>query len=280
MGLVGTLNGGPRMTKHDAPLPIRVIVAGAAGRMGQEVVRAVLAQPDLQLVACFDRVYGPEVVPPSSGARMASSLAELEGVEADVWVDFTVPAFVKTGVSWALEHGMVPLVGATGMGPEDRAELAALAERTGRGCLIAPNFALGAVLLMKFAAEAARYFPAAEIIELHHERKVDAPSGTARLTADRMSAVRQQAGLPSEPLEAGEEAIAGVRGGACGSIRVHSVRLPGLLAHQEVLLGGTGELLTLRHDSLSRESFMPGVVLAIRKASSIRGLIVGLENLL
>jgi 4-hydroxy-tetrahydrodipicolinate reductase len=197
-----------------------------------------------------------------------------------VWVDFTVPAVVKTGVCWALEHRLVPLVGTTGMDSEDRAELAALAERTGTGCLIAPNFALGAVLLMKFAAEAARYFPAAEIIELHHERKVDAPSGTARLTADRMTAARLEAGWTSGPIEAGDEAIAGVRGGACGSVRVHSVRLPGLLAHQEVLLGGTGEVLTLRHDSLSRESFMPGVVLAIRKASSIRGLVVGLEQLL
>ena len=268
------------MKTFNAGSPIRVVVAGAAGRMGQEVVRAVQAQSDLHLVACLDQVYGPEAMPPAPGVRMVGSLEALEGLEADVWVDFTVPAVVKAGVRWALEHGMVPLVGTTGMGPDDRAELALLCEQTGKGCLIAPNFALGAVLLMKFAAEAARYFPAAEIIELHHDRKLDAPSGTARLTADRMTVAREAAGLPLEPLATGDEAIAGVRGGEQGAVRVHSIRLPGLLAHQEVLLGGTGEVLTLRHDSLSRESFMPGVVLAIRKAASIQGLVVGLEHLL
>ena len=268
------------MRSIDEASPIRVVVAGAAGRMGQEVVRAVLAQKDLLLVACLDHVYGPDSVSPAPGVRMAGSFDGISDLDADVWVDFTIPAVVKAGVCWALEHGMVPLVGTTGMGPEDRAELALLCERTGKGCLIAPNFALGAVLLMKFAAEAARYFPAAEIIELHHDRKLDAPSGTARLTADRMTAAREAAGGPVEPLLAGDEAIAGVRGGEQGAVRVHSIRLPGLLAHQEVLLGGTGEVLTLRHDSLSRESFMPGVVLAIRKAASIEGLVVGLEQLL
>jgi len=267
-------------TDQDSRSPVRVIVAGATGRMGSEVVRAVLAQPDLRLVACLDVAFPVDAEPLAAGCRMASDRSFLEGLEADVWVDFTVPDSVLGGVRWALERGIVPLVGTTGLDADAREEIAGLCERVGKGCLLAPNFALGAVLLMKFAAEAARYFPAAEIVELHHDRKLDAPSGTARLTAERMTAARFDAGLPLEPIRAGDESIEGVRGGVSGAVRVHSLRLPGLLAHQEVLLGGTGEVLTLRHDSLSRESFMPGVVLAIRKASTLQGLVVGLEHLL
>jgi len=177
------------------------------------------------------------------------------------------------------------VIGTTGFGPEDVDRLRRAAEARGLGGVIAPNFAIGAVLLMRFAAEAAPHFPTVEIIELHHDRKLDAPSGTALLTAERIAASRRESGAEAGPgaakaPEAGEEKVAGVRGGAASGVRIHAVRLQGLVAHQEVIFGGLGQTLTIRHDSISRESFMPGVILAIRRVPGLRTLVYGLDDLL
>lgn len=244
---------------------IRVLVTGARGRMGQEVVRAVTGAPDMEVVAQVDQ--GDDL------------LAAFQDSRPDVMVDFTVPEAVKSNIRAALEAHVIPIVGTTGLGPEDLEEIRGLCETHGTPALIAPNFALGAVLLMRFAAEAARYFPDAEIIEMHHERKVDAPSGTAAKTAEMIAAAaeRPPVGDPSGAFEK----FAGSRGGkAAGEVRVHSVRLPGFVASQEVIFGGPGQRLALRHDSIDRASFMPGVLIAVRKARSLPGLVYGLENLL
>jgi 4-hydroxy-tetrahydrodipicolinate reductase len=244
---------------------IRVLVTGAAGRMGREVVKAVTEAGDMEVVATVGR-----------GDGLPAALAD---ARPDVMVEFSTPEAVMGNVRAALRAGVVPLVGTTGIGPGDVEELRGLCAETGVGCLIAPNFALGAVLLMRFAEEAARYFPDVEIIEMHHERKKDAPSGTAAKTAEMIAAAR--AGTPLPAPDGAFESFPGARGGrAAGEIPVHSVRLPGFVASQEVLFGGPGQRLTLRHDSIDRASFMPGVVLAIRKARGITGLVYGLEHLL
>jgi 4-hydroxy-tetrahydrodipicolinate reductase len=244
----------------------RVLVAGAAGRMGREVVRAVSAEPDMEVVAPLER-----------GDDLADAL---RAARPDVMVDFTVPESVMGNVRAALRAGVVPLVGTTGIQEADLAELRALCDETGTACLIAPNFAIGAVLLMRFAREAARYMPDVEVIEMHHERKLDAPSGTALRTAEMIAEGRTGAPLPA-PSGAFETAP-GARGGRApaGDIPVHSVRLPGFVASQEVIFGAPGQRLSLRHDSIDRASFMPGVVLAVRRARDLRGLVYGLENLL
>jgi 4-hydroxy-tetrahydrodipicolinate reductase len=244
---------------------IRVLVTGAKGRMGQEVVRAVTDAPDMEVAAQVDQ--GDDLLTAFRDARPS------------VMVDFTVPEAVKANIRAALEARVTPIVGTTGLGPDDLNEIRALCETQGTPALIAPNFALGAVLLMRFAAEAARYFPDAEIIEMHHERKVDAPSGTAAKTAEMIAAAAARPPVGEPP--GAFEKFAGSRGGrAAGEIRVHSVRLPGFVASQEVIFGGPGQRLSLRHDSIDRASFMPGVLLAIRRAGSLSGLVYGLENLL
>ena len=244
---------------------VRVAVAGARGRMGQEVVRAVGDAQGMAVVAEINR-----------GDDLASALRH---TQADVLVDFTLPDSVMPNTRIALAERVVPLVGATGLTSTDLDEIRGFCERHGRGALIAPNFAIGALLLMRFAAEAARYLPDVEIIELHHERKLDAPSGTALKTAEMIAAARIASPRPAPP-EA-TETITGARGGrASGEIPVHSVRLPGFVASQEVLFGGPGQRLSLRHDSIDRVSFMPGVLLAIRRARELNGLVYGLENLL
>lgn len=256
---------------------IGVAVAGACGRMGQEVVRAVCGQSDMRLVGAVD---------PASPGADACKLAGIEscGVTvtpefqggADVLVDFTRGDVAPGTVVAALEAGTACIVGTTGIAAADLERMREAAERAGRGVLVAPNFALGAVLMMRFAAEAARFYEWAEIIELHHEKKLDAPSGTALKTAQMMQ--ERQASFGAV---AGEvEKVPGARGGLASGVRVHSVRLPGLVAHQEIILGGLGETLTIRHDSLARTSFMPGVLLAIRRIGSVRGLVVGLEHLM
>ncbi|GAB4459496.1 MAG: 4-hydroxy-tetrahydrodipicolinate reductase [Armatimonadaceae bacterium] len=253
------------MSDAATPAPIRVAVTGAQGRMGREVVQAVTGADGMEVVAAVGR---------------GDDLSEaLRATKPDVLVEFSIPESVMPNVRTALREGVVPLVGTTGIRPADQEELTALCAETGTGCLIAPNFALGAVLLMRFAAEAARYFPDVEIIELHHERKKDAPSGTAARTAEMIAASRNTApaAAPSDAFEI----FPGARGGqAAGDIPVHSVRLPGFVASQEVLFGGPGQRLSLRHDSIDRASFMPGVLLAIRRAGTIKGLVVGLEELL
>ncbi|MES2463189.1 MAG: 4-hydroxy-tetrahydrodipicolinate reductase [Armatimonadota bacterium] len=246
--------------------PIRVVVAGAGGRMGSETVRAVAAETDMIVAAESHR-----------GDDLPTVLRDSH---ADVLVDFTVPESVMANLRIALAAKVIPIVGTTGLSPENLAEIRSLCEENGIGALIAPNFAIGAVLLMQFAQTAAKYMPDVEIIEMHHERKLDAPSGTAVKTAALIAAVRD-ASLAKGDLPGAFETVSGARGGrAEGDIPVHSIRLPGFIASQEVIFGGPGQRLSLRHDSIDRASFMPGVVLAVRRAGSLGGLVYGLENLL
>ncbi|MGB9803576.1 MAG: 4-hydroxy-tetrahydrodipicolinate reductase [Desulfofundulus sp.] len=263
---------------------IRVVVSGASGRMGREVLKTVLQAGDMVLVGAVDvRGEGQDVGSllgvPETGITLQTALERvLVETSPDVMVDFTTPDAVAENIKVALHHGVRPVVGTTGMSTGELQEIRTLAEQLKLGCVIAPNFAIGAVLMMRFAAEAARYLPHVEIIELHHDQKLDAPSGTALKTAELVAAVRGdiRQGLPAEM-----EKIPGVRGGAFdGGVRIHSVRLPGLVAHQEVIFGGLGQTLSIRHDSISRESFMPGVLLAIRRVMHLEGVVYGLENLL
>ena len=244
---------------------IRVAVAGARGRMGSEVVRAVTGAQDMEVVAQIEE--GDDL----TGA--------LSGSGAQVVVDFTVPEAAAGNIRAALAAKVIPLVGTTGLSPADLDTIRGLCAEHRTACLIAPNFALGAILMMRFAAEAARYLPDVEILEMHHEKKVDAPSGTAVKTAEMIAQARRAAALAAP---AGAfETFPGARGGrAAGDIPVHSLRLPGFVASQEVIFGAPGQRLSLRHDSIDRTSFMPGVLLAIRKASTLDGLVYGLENLL
>jgi len=259
---------------------IRVLVNGAKGRMGQEVVRAVRAEGDLELVGETD--FGDDVE------------RSIRTKGAEVVVDFTQPDVAIENVEKILRAGACPVVGTTGFLPADVERLQDAAAKLERGGLIAPNFALGAVLLMKFAAEAVRYFPDVEVIELHHEQKIDAPSGTAMKTIeairraldgaleealdDRRASQAEPPASDDRPQE--KETVPGSRGGRYLGIPVHSVRLPGYVAHQEVLFGGPGQMLTLRHDSPSRSSFMPGVILAVRKVPRMNQLYYGLEEIL
>jgi len=242
---------------------IKVGVLGARGRMGAEVVKAVTEAADLELVAALD---------------LGDSLETLKGSGAQVVVDFTTPDSVMSNLEFLANNGIHAVVGTTGF---DAARIATLekliAANPSVGILIAPNFAIGAVLMMEFATKAAKYFESAEIIELHHPNKVDAPSGTASRTAELMSKARKEAGLGAMP-DATTTSLDGARGATVGDIPVHSVRLRGLIAHQEVLLGGLGETLTIRHDSLDRAGFMPGVLLGVRKVVVNPGLTFGLEK--
>lgn len=242
---------------------IKVGVLGAKGRMGAEVVKAVTEAADLELVAALD---------------LGDSLETLKTSGAQVVVDFTTPQSVMANLEFLANNGIHGVVGTTGF---DAARIATLekliAVNPSVGILIAPNFAIGAVLMMEFATKAAKYFESAEIIELHHPNKVDAPSGTAARTAELMSKARKDASLGVMP-DATTTSIDGARGATVGDIPVHSVRLRGLIAHQEVLLGGLGETLTIRHDSLDRAGFMPGVLLGVRSIISKPGLTFGLEK--
>ena len=243
--------------------PLRVAVLGAHGRMGRTVCAAVESAPDLSLIAGIDA--GEDL----SGAR-----------GADVAVDFTVPSVTETNVHALIDAGVHVVVGTTGWDAtalgrvEDHLRAAPTV-----GVLVAPNFALGAVLAMAFAARAARWFESAEVIELHHPDKVDAPSGTARHTAAAIAAARAAAGCPPMP-DATSEALDGARGADVEGVRVHAVRLRGLVAHEEILFGNPGEQLTIRHDSVDRVSFMPGVLHAVRTVPGRPGLTVGLEHYL
>ena len=242
---------------------IRVLVNGAKGRMGQEVVKAVTVASDLELVDQTD--LGDDLI------------ARIKASQAQAVVDFTTAAVAFENTRKILEAGVHPVVGTSGLLAEQVAELQQLAEDKGIGGLIAPNFAIGAVLLMKYAQDAAKYLPDVEVIELHHNRKADAPSGTAVKTAQLIAESRQE--IPKALVEE-KELFEGARGSDVHGVRVHSLRLPGLVAHQEVIFGGTGETLTIRHDSIHRESFMPGVCLACRKVIGTQQLFYGLEHLL
>lgn len=241
----------------------KVAVLGAKGRMGSEVVRAISTAEDLELHAALD---------------IGDSKDALLG--ADVVVDFTTPDSVMENLQWLINHDINVVVGTTGFDEKKIATISSLLFSHPKvGVLIAPNFAVGAVLMMEFAEKAAPYFESAEIIELHHPAKVDAPSGTAARTAELMTAARKAAGLNQAP-DATTTSLDGARGAKVGDIPVHSIRLRGLVAHQEVLLGGPGETLTIRHDSLDRAGFMPGVLLGIRKIITVKGLTYGLEKFL
>ncbi len=242
---------------------IKVGVLGARGRMGAEVVKAVTEAADLELVAALD---------------LGDSLDQLKANGAQVVVDFTTPDTVMANLEFLISNGINAVVGTTGFDPDRISKIEkSIAANPKVGVLIAPNFAIGAVLMMEFATKAAKYFESAEIIELHHPNKVDAPSGTASRTAELMSAARKEAKLPAMP-DATSTSQDGARGAMVGDIPVHSVRLRGLIAHQEVLLGGLGETLTIRHDSLDRAGFMPGVLLGVRKVIAHPGLTFGLEK--
>jgi 4-hydroxy-tetrahydrodipicolinate reductase len=253
---------------------IKVAVFGAGGRMGEQVCRAVEAAPDLEIVARIDAV-GSGFDDPGVAVERGAQVA----------VDFTHPGVVMDNLEFCVRSGIHAVVGTSGFGPEKLATLetwlkaASVAGSPATGVLVAPNFSLGAVLMMKFAAQAAPYFESVEIIELHHPQKADAPSGTAYRTAQLVAEARAAAGSGPIP-DATVTDEDHHRGGTVNGIPVHSVRLRGLIAHQEVLLGAEGETLTIRHDSLDRVSFMPGVVLAIRAISQHPGLTLGLEHYL
>jgi 4-hydroxy-tetrahydrodipicolinate reductase len=244
---------------------LRVAVLGAKGRIGSEAVRAVEAADDMELVAAVGRGDKLETLV-ESGAQVA--------------VELTTPASVMGNLDFCVRHGIHAVVGTTGWTDERLAELGtSLAASPSTGVLIAPNFSIGAVLTMKFSELAARMFESVEIVELHHPNKADAPSGTATRTAQLVAGARAAAGLGDQP-DATRTALDGARGADVDGVRVHSVRLRGLLAHQEVILGGEGETLTIRHDSLHHSSFMPGILLGVRRVVATPGLTVGLEHFL
>lgn len=251
--------------------------------MGREVVKAILREEDLHLVGAVDTSNnGIDIAVLAGlepcGVPVAQNLPRvLQETAPDVMVDFTTPETVVENMKLAVENKVNLVVGTTGISPEEIRHIDELARAAGVGVVIAPNFAIGAILMMRFAAQAARYLPYVEIIELHHDQKLDAPSGTAVKTAELIMESREnfRQGHPDE-----YEKFPGARGGEFGGMRLHSVRLPGLVAHQEVIFGGLGQTLTIRHDSINRESFMPGVILATRKAVDLKGVTYGLENLI
>jgi len=260
---------------------IKVAVAGAAGRMGKEVVKLVLEDPDLELAAAVNRSQegmdaGTLVGLPACGVKVTSDL-ELALVETkpDVLVDFTTPEFAYANTALAVSHGVRPVIGTTGFTPEQIEELDKQCQSKGIGGLIAPNFSIGAILMMKFAAQAAKYLPHLEIIEYHGDQKLDAPSGTAVKTAELIAQNREEIrqGNPKE-----EETIEGARGGYYNGFRIHSVRLPGVFAQQEVIFGGFGQTLKIRHDSYERAGYMPGVKMAIEKVMGYAGMVYGFDH--
>jgi 4-hydroxy-tetrahydrodipicolinate reductase len=266
-----------------SPEPIRILVTGAWGQMGRFVVGSVLSQPDMQLVAAVDPAGGghpvaeldPRAPADLLGARQLA--AAIEESRPEVMVDFSIPAVVKGNLETALKHGVACVVGTTGLGETDLKMLDHMARRHDTSCFVAPNFSLGANLMMRFSAEAAPSYDWVEIIERHHERKQDAPSGTALRPADLIAEARDHP-VNSAPTTA--DKAPGSRGGEREQIHIHAVRLPGYVANQEVVFGGAGEVLRIVHETTSRECFMPGMLLAVRKVRELEGLVVGLENIM
>ncbi|KRM08251.1 MAG: 4-hydroxy-tetrahydrodipicolinate reductase [Liquorilactobacillus ghanensis] len=261
---------------------VKILVAGFKGRMGNTTVKMVLDHPGFELAAVYD---------PRAKEKNINEIAEFSDLDVpvyreltaischdvDVWIDFTSPKAVFANAKFALQNKISPVIGTTGLQDEQVAELKKVAQQTQTGGLIAPNFGISAVLLMQFAQQAAKYLPDVEIIEMHHDNKLDAPSGTALNTAKLIAEVRQEhyQGNPDET-----EALPGARGANYQGMRIHSVRLPGYVAHEQVLFGGPGEALTIRQDSFDRSSFMSGVAVAVEKITDQHELLVGLENLL
>jgi len=264
-------------------MEIKVVVVGASGKMGKEAVKAIHKEKNMQLVGAVDTYQVGEDIGTVSGIgslgiEIKSDLANvLQETEAKVMVDFTNPDVVFGNLLTGIENGVNCVVGTTGLSQEQMKQINSLSTENDVGVLIAPNFAIGAILMMRFAVQAARYLPHVEIIEKHHDQKLDAPSGTALKTAEAIMEVREnfRQGHFSE-----EEKVSGSRGGDYDGFRIHSVRLPGFVAHQEVVFGGIGQTLTIRHDSITRDSFMPGVILGVNKIIDKKGVVYGLEHLL
>jgi 4-hydroxy-tetrahydrodipicolinate reductase len=270
--------------------PIPVVVNGAAGKMGREVVKAIAATPDLNLVAAVD--LNPNVLGKDAGEvagcgtievpilndLQSSLLLATQEKQLGVMVDFTHPDTIYDNVRSAIAYGIRPVIGTTGLSSEQIQDLAAFADKASVGCLIIPNFSIGVVLLQQAAIQASKYFDHVEIIELHHNQKADAPSGTAIQTAELLSELGKNFNPPSVTET---ENLAGARGSVTDEgIRIHSVRLPGLIAHQEVLFGAPGQIYTLRHDTSDRSCYMPGVILSVRKVLELQSLVYGLEKIL
>lgn len=252
---------------------IKVLVSGALGRMGRTVIDAVKNDSELELVGAVD-IFDGEV----DGMKVEKNLSDaIEKFKPNVMVDFTRPDSVFKNVMTALEKKVSPVVGTTGLTDEQKNQIRDAAEKNNTPAFIAPNFAIGAVLMMLLSQKVAKYMPDVEIIELHHDKKLDAPSGTAELTAKMIAEVREKhfQGNPDE-----KEKIPHSRGADYEGMKIHSVRLPGYVAHQEVIFGGLGQTLTIRHDSTGRDSFMPGVLLACKKVRGLKGLTVGLDKIL
>ncbi len=262
---------------------IKVVVNGAGGNMGQEVIRAVAAEDEFSLVGAVDLSHhGADVGVIAGISELGIKISDgldkfLSENDVDVVIDFTSPTIIMNNIETILKHKVRPVVGTTGLTEADLVYVEKWVAKAGVGCFIAPNFAIGAVLMMVLAAKAAPYMDSVEIIELHHDQKIDAPSGTAIKTAEMIA---KSTGNEEKKHKKNEfEKITGARGGTYKGINIHSVRLPGLVAHQEVILGGMGQTLTLRHDSLNRKSFMPGVIMAVKNIVKETKLIYGLENI-
>jgi 4-hydroxy-tetrahydrodipicolinate reductase len=262
-------------------MPIRVVVHGALGRMGREVINALCADPQMEPVGAVDkRAREKHLTLPdqSRDIPLSSNLeALLEQTDPEALVDFSVAEATLPAVRTAVSHRVNLVIGTTGLSAEDLAEIDQLAKANEIGAIVAPNFALGAVVMIHLAKIAARFFDHAEIVEMHHEQKLDAPSGTALSTARAMLESR---GKPFLCPQVQKESFSGTRGGELEGIALHSVRLPGLMAHQEVIFGVAGQTLSIRHNTINRECYMPGVILAIKKVGEVKGLIYGLDILL
>jgi 4-hydroxy-tetrahydrodipicolinate reductase len=262
---------------------IRVAVVGAAGRMGTEVLRTVSQEPGVEIVAAIDRQRVGEHCREFAGGRAPDLVvvdklgAALDNVKADVLVDFSHASGVPQNSDSAIRRGVSPVIGATGVSDTDLREVKLRCKEEGVSGIYVPNFAIGAVLMMRFSEMAAKWMPDVEIIELHHEKKEDAPSGTAMRTAEVISESRAD-GQTRRPRTAIK--VEGARGGTYKDVNIHSIRLPGYVAHQEVIFGRQGEVLSIRHDSMDRVSFMPGVALAVKNVKGLDGFVVGLDKIL
>ncbi len=259
---------------------IRVVICGVCGKMGRATAKVVFDAPDMEIVGACDIAgvgsrLSDVIHEVDSEVRIGDNLAAIiTETKPDAVVDFTSPASVMANARTCLANQIPAVVGTTGITQDDLCELRQLSEKHDAPMLIAPNFAIGAVLMMKFAEQAAKYMPEVEIIELHHDKKIDAPSGTSIKTAELIAAVNGNTARNSKTDQPA------ARGGDVSGVRIHSVRLPGFVAHQEVIFGGLGQTLTIRHDSIDRTSFMPGVLLGIRKVRELKGIVYGLDNLL
>ncbi len=262
--------------------PIKVYICGVGGKMGREVVRAVTGQEDMMLAGGYDVAFTGMDLGKLGGCGTAGMVVDkelaqgLDDSRPDVVVDFTHAGALRKNLPLYFERKTSLVIGTTGLTHEELEDLSEVCEKQSLGCLVAPNFAIGAVLMMRFSRTAARYMEGAEIIEFHHTGKKDAPSGTAMRTAE---GIGDEAGFLDRP-EHGSELVSGARGATVGPVKIHSVRLSGFMAHQEVIFGGDGQTLTIRHDSLDRSSFMPGVVLAIRHVYRNKGCVVGLDSIM